>query len=116
MVRMTEKPCGRCTNKLASSNHNRDHLCGTCQRELGPKGSAAYRAWIEEGRKRAIVRNAMPVTSPEAPITATIDKLSNPDLVTLVREASRVLERRRQEAEALLRQLVPTNEPQRSRS
>lgn len=55
-ARITDETCARCTNKLATSNRSKDRLCGTCQRELGPRASAAFRAWVSEGRKRVVQR------------------------------------------------------------
>lgn len=55
-ARFTDEPCARCTNKLATSNKSKDRLCGPCQRDLGPRASAAFRAWISGGRKREITR------------------------------------------------------------
>lgn len=55
-ARITDESCARCTNKLATSNRSKDRLCGTCQRELGPRASAGFRAWVNEGRKRVVQR------------------------------------------------------------
>lgn len=112
MVRMTSKRCARCTNMLASSNHNRDRLCGQCQRELGPtgpNGSAAFRTWVASGRRREVDREPA-ATVPVAPAATTaevaaLEKLGDADLVRLARETSALVERRRQAAEALLRTL-----------
>ena len=92
MVRMTTEGCARCTNRLASSNASKDRLCGDCQRELGPKASAAYRAWITEGRKREIDRTA------EGTAALALEAARTEDLIS-------ELERRRKEAEELLRVL-----------
>ena len=100
VIRMTNEPCARCDDRLATSNKNRDRLCGSCQRELGAsrgEKSLALREWIERGRKREVRRN------PPNAVTATIDLMKPEDLIALVERANAELARRRQEAESLLR-------------
>jgi hypothetical protein len=103
-IRMTDELCHRCDNHLASSNHNRDRLCGECQREIASgrgQESAAYRDWIARGQRREIYRHG----SPSIAALKLPDRTE--DLVALVERATAEIARRRQEAEAILRLLSP---------
>lgn len=103
MIRMTDELCARCTNKLATSNHHKDRLCGECQRELGASRgskSLALREWRDHGRKREITR------APTAP-AEILDPTALASFLDRQRKAVEAkladLDRQRSEAEELLR-------------
>ncbi len=116
MIRLTDEKCARCTNKLATSNKSKDRLCGECQRELGGGNSLALRTWKANGRKREITREAPNGAAAPSPITAALT-LDTPTLMELAARATAELDRRRREAEELLRLLsgggatAPSHEP-----
>jgi predicted amidophosphoribosyltransferase len=110
MIRMTDEMCSRCDNKLATSNHHKDRLCGECQREIGASRgteSLAYREWKKRGAKREIKRQPSSGAAPIA-LLGALDLTKPESLKELVKAgqwAQREIERRREEAKALLRAL-----------
>lgn len=118
MIRLTDELCARCDDRLATSNKHKDRLCGKCQRELGASRgskSLAYREWVQRGRKREVTR-----VKPEAPaaieptssyygngsgLAAVAPTMETKDLIVLIERATTELQRRKSEAEELLKLL-----------
>jgi hypothetical protein len=117
MVHMTNEVCGRCTNRLASSNKHPQRLCGECQHDLGSykdrKNSPLLREWVAAGKPR-IVRPAegngvtahpVPTPHPAPALPSVADIASYP--TDLLVEATRILFQRRV-ADEIAKLVIPS--------